>query len=233
MAIRVTKEFIFKKMEKHSLPYYIAKDGTNVIARNEENTNVEESIEELTELFENANGDTITVSLSDRTGKEKSQGGRSKTDFVYSISLRTPSTINGNAERGGLAQSQMDLLNQNFDLRLNNHLKDLEIAKLKEDAEDGVKDSKGILGVVEPYLPALLGSMFPSSPTAAAPAPRATALAGVAEISEAKMQLNESLKAWQKVDHEFLNVITAVVKIATSQPAQYNMYKNILLNNGK
>lgn len=231
MAIRVTKEFIFKKMEKHQLPYYIAKDGTNVIARNEENTNVEESIEELTELFENANGDTITVSLSDRTGKEKSQGGRSKTDFVYSISLRTPSTINGNAERGGLAQSQMDLLNQNFDLRLNNHLKDLEIAKLKEDAEDGVKDSKGILGVVEPYLPALLGSMFPQA--APAPAPRATALAGVAEVSEAKMQLNESLKAWQKVDHEFLNVITAVVKIATSQPAQYNMYKNILLNNGK
>jgi len=233
MAIRVTKEFLFKKMEKHHLPYYIAKDGTNVIARNEENTNVDESIEELTELFENATGDTINISLSDRTGKEKSQGGRSKTDFVYTISLRTPSTINGNADRGGLAQSQMELLNSNFDLRLNNHLKDLEIAKLKEDAEDGVKDSKGILGVIEPYLPALLGSMFPTSPTAAAPAPRATALAGVQEVSEAKMQLNERLKAWQKVDHEFLNVITAVVRIATTQPAQYNMYKNILLNNGK
>lgn len=232
MAIRVTKEFLFKKMEKHQLPYYIAKDGTNVIARNEENTNVNESIEELTELFENATGDTINVSLSDRTGKEKSQGGRSKTDFVYSISLRTPSTINGNAERGGLAQSQMELLNSNFDLRLNNHLKDLEIAKLKEDAEEGVKDSKGILGVIEPYLPALLGSIFPAVATAV-PAPRATALAGVQEVSEAKQTLNESLKAWQKVDGEFLNVIKAVVKIATTQPAQYNMYKNILLNNGK
>jgi hypothetical protein len=43
MAINVTKEFLFKKMEKHQLPYYIAKDGTNVIARNEENTNVNES----------------------------------------------------------------------------------------------------------------------------------------------------------------------------------------------
>jgi hypothetical protein len=233
MAIRVTKEFLFKKMEKHQLPYYIAKDGTNVIARNEENTNVNESIEELTELFENATGDTINVSLSDRTGKEKSQGGRSKTDFVYSISLRTPSTINGNAERGGLAASQMELLNSNFDLRLNNHLKDLEIAKLKEEAEEGVKDNKGILGMVEPYLPALLGSMFPAAPTAPAPAPRATALAGVQEISEAKQHLNESLKAWQKVDGDFLNVIKAVVKIATTQPAQYNMYKNILLNNGK
>jgi hypothetical protein len=232
MAINVTKEFLFKKMEKHQLPYYIAKDGTNVIARNEENTNVNESIEELTELFENATGDTINVSLSDRTGKEKSQGGRSKTDFVYSILLRTPSTINGNAERGGLAQSQMELLNSNFDLRLNNHLKDLEIAKLKEDAEEGVKDSKGILGVIEPYLPALLGSIFPAVATAV-PAPRATALAGVQEVSEAKQTLNESLKAWQKVDGDFLNVIKAVVKIATTQPAQYNMYKNILLNNGK
>lgn len=232
MAIRVTKEFLFKKMEKHQLPYYIAKDGTNVIARNEDNTNVDESIGELTELFENATGDTINVSLSDRTGKEKSQGGRSKTDFVYSISLRTPSTINGNAERGGLAQSQMELLNSNFDLRLNNHLKDLEIAKLKEDAEEGVKDSKGILGVIEPYLPALLGSIFPAVATAV-PAPRATALAGVQEVSEAKQTLNESLKAWQKVDGDFLNVIKAVVKIATTQPAQYNMYKNILLNNGK
>jgi hypothetical protein len=86
--------------------------------------------------------------------------------------------------------------------------------------------------MVEPYLPALLGSIFPAVATAV-PAPRATALAGVQEVSEAKQTLNESLKAWQKVDGEFLNVIKAVVKIATTQPAQYNMYKNILLNNGK
>ena len=78
------------QFEKEIAKDYLEQDLNTTVILFEvdlENTNVDESIEELTELFENATGDTINISLSDRTGKEKSQGGRSKTDFVYTIMM--------------------------------------------------------------------------------------------------------------------------------------------------
>ena len=230
--IAVTQDLLIKQASKLNLIYWQALDGTTEIARQDENVDVAQSMAQLSELLDSLQPyarpmDRVTISMQSEqqkpTGKPKGQISRKFIVALNPIGAPVAST--------GISGASYSLQKENEELRLKLITKELEERHAKERDElmkriEALEEEPGgdmdkTIGQINTLLAHPLAQLLVSQflqPKAPAPA-----INGIPEEGA------ELFKKWFEVDSQAIEVMRALIKLATEQPANYNLYKPMLL----
>jgi hypothetical protein len=230
--ISVTKEILAEQANKLNLIYWQAIDGTTEIARQDENVGVEQSMQQLAELIDSLQpyarpNDKLIISMQSDvlTPKGKPKGLIAR---KFTIALNPTAAPGGSLQISGANYS---LQKENEELRLKLITKELEDKHSKErdellkriEALEGEPggDMDKTIGQINTLLSHPLAQIIVSQFfQQKAPAP---AINGVPEEGA------ELFKKWLEVDSQALEVMRGIIKLATEQPTNYNLYKPMLL----
>lgn len=230
--IAVTKDLLIEQASKLNLIYWQALDGTTEIARQDENVEINQSMQQLAELLDSLQPyarpmDRLTISMQSEqqksTGKPKGQVTRKFTVALNPIGAPVAST--------GISGTSYSLQKENEELRLKLITKELEDKHSKERdellkriealEEEPSGDMDKTIGSINTLLAHPVAQLLVSQFLQTKPA--APAINGVPEEGA------ELFKKWLEVDSQALEVMRALIKLATEQPANYNLYKPMLL----
>lgn len=230
--ISVTKEILAEQASKLNLIYWQAIDGTTEIARQEENIEVAQSMQQLAELIDSLQpyarpNDKLIISMQSDvlTPKGKPKGLVAR---KFTIALNPIAAPGASLQISGANYS---LQKENEELRLKLITKELEDKHSKEREElmkriealeeEPSGDMDKTIGQINTLLAHPLAQLIVSQFLQTKPA--APAINGVPEEGA------ELFKKWLEVDNQALEVMRALIKLATEQPANYNLYKPMLL----
>ncbi len=214
MAATIKKDFLFKTIEGEKLSFWSVTDGRDIIAENQSCESPDSCIEELKELFENLDENSVTVKLCDKSKAVRAKGGKNFVYREYKIRLRESGV-------SGVQGNSLDLLSQIYELKNQiavNNLKleyDAQVRKLSEGKEENPVMLKG--------LELLAGFLSHGKPVAG--------LAGVndAPIEEkinigaldAQARVKGALVRLSKVDKDLPGSLELLADFAEKKPAEY------------
>ena len=217
------------------LSYFTLKYGNKELYCSEANLNPSEAYELLEKVLSRMSYDRITVELSGRSKKDKSEGGAVK---VYSHVVATGSPNKAITGHNIDHFNDRDEINRLRDLleteRLKNlnlehklTLKDQEIERIKEKDQDSDKT----MMYIEKFAPIISG-LFNQKPVSIAK-PTSKAVAGTPTMTDDEIseKIADLMNRWAAVDKKKLIVtIEAIVSIAESDPKKYKLYQSMLLS---
>jgi hypothetical protein len=230
--IAVTKDLLIEQASKLNLIYWQALDGTTEIARQDENVEVAQSMLQLSELLDSLQPyarpmDRLTISMQSEqqkpTGKPKGQILRKFIVALNPIGAPVAST--------GISGANYSLQKENEELRLKLITKELEdkhskerdelmkrIEALEEEPSGDIDKTIGSINTLlaHPVAQLLVSQFLQTKPTAPA-------------INGVPIAPEQVYQKWLEIDEEAGMVMRAILKIATEQPQQYNLYKSMLL----
>lgn len=167
MAI-VKRDYLFELMRKQKTPFWEVMDGTTPVASYEdENVEIENSINELSDCLNNIESGYCTVKVSTRSKSEKAGGGNVKTgSFVYRV--KCGEAITGIKESTGgnsaLLQQIDQLKREMIELKHSQELKDIrrefddKLADLENDSDDNTITGT-VMKQIAPHLPNIIGKL--------------------------------------------------------------------------
>lgn len=168
MAI-VKRDYLFELMRKQKTPFWEVMDGTTPVASYEdENVEMENSINELADCLNNIESGYCTVKVSTRSKSEKAGGGNVKTgSFTYRVKCGE-ATITGTKEnsRGDFALLQQidQLKREMIELKHSQELKDIrrefddKLADFENESEDTTITGT-VMKQIAPHLPNIIGKL--------------------------------------------------------------------------
>jgi hypothetical protein len=221
-------------------PYWSVIINNKTTFVNDEDTQVDSSFESLKEYLSYLDDAFVTVKLSQKTGKEKSEGGSIKSDKTFVVRLNTKA--DDKAISGydiGLIKENLELKNENNNLQskldqILNRLNAIESADAEEYEEEETQ-TDAILGMVKPYIPALIAKFVGNTQPTHVPT---RSLAGIetenevnTPINEATEKINRAKKAvikLLKLDADAAERLEKPAILAETKPDTYIMAANML-----
>jgi hypothetical protein len=217
------------------LSYFTLKYGNKELYCSESNLNPTEAYELLERVLGRMTYDRITVELSGRSKKDKSEGGAVKT-YTHIVSTGssnkaiTGHNIDHYNDRDELNRLR-DLLEaerlKNLNLEHKLTLKDQEIERIKENEQNNDKT----MMYIEKFAPIISG-LFNTKPVGIAK-PVSRAVSGTPTMTDDQIseKLADLMNRWAEVDKKKLLVtIEAIVTIAETDPKKYKLYQSMLLS---
>ena len=221
-------------------PYWSVIINNKTTFVNDEDTQIDSSFESLKEYLSYLDDAFVTVKLSQKTGKEKSEGGSIKSDktFVLRLNQKTEDKAISGYDIG-LIKENLELKNENNNLQskldqILTRLNAIEGAE-EEEYEEEQTHTDAILGMVKPYIPALIAK-FVGNPQPAHVSTRS--LAGIdgdnehtSTMDEATEKINRAKKAvikLLKLDADAAERLEKLAILAETNPDTYIMAANML-----
>jgi hypothetical protein len=220
-------------------PYWSVIINNKTTFVNDEDTQIDSSFESLKEYLSYLDDAFVTVKLSQKTGKEKSEGGSIKSDKTFVVRLNTKAedkAISGYDI--GLIKENLELKNENNNLtfKLDQILTRLNaIEGAEEEYEEEESQTDAILGMVKPYIPAIIAKFVGNGQ----PQPTVTrSLAGIEGETEKNMAMDEATEKINrakkavikllKLDADAAERLEKLAILAETKPDTYIMAANML-----
>jgi hypothetical protein len=220
-------------------PYWSVIINNKTTFVNDEDTQIDSSFESLKEYLSYLDDAFVTVKLSQKTGKEKSEGGSIKSDKTFVVRLNQKA--DDKAISGydiGLIKENLELKNENNNLqsKLDQILTRLNaIEGAEEEYEEEQTHTDSILGMVKPYIPALIAKFVGNPQPAHVPTRSLAGIDGNNEhtstMDEATEKINRAKKAvikLLKLDAEAAERLEKLAILAETKPDTYIMAANML-----
>jgi citrate synthase len=221
-------------------PYWSVIINNKTTFVNDEDTQIDSSFESLKEYLSYLDDAFVTVKLSQKTGKEKSEGGSIKSDKTFVVRLNQKA--DDKAISGydiGLIKENLELKNENNNLQskldqILTRLNAIEGAE-EEEYEEEQTHTDAILGMVKPYIPALIAKFVGNSQPAHVPTRSLAGIDGDNEhtstMDEATEKINRAKKAvikLLKLDADAAERLEKLAILAETKPDTYIMAANML-----
>jgi hypothetical protein len=221
-------------------PYWSVIINNKTTFVNDEDTQIDSSFESLKEYLSYLDDAFVTVKLSQKTGKEKSEGGSIKSDKTFVVRLNTKAedkAISGYDI--GLIKENLELKNENNNLtsKLDQILTRLNAIEGAEEEYEEEEESQtdAILGMVKPYIPALIAKFVGNGQPTHVPT---RSLAGIETETETNIsmddatdKINRAKKAvikLLKLDADAAERLEKLAILAETKPDTYIMAANML-----
>jgi len=222
-------------------PYWSVIINNKTTFVNDEDTQIDSSFESLKEYLSYLDDAFVTVKLSQKTGKEKNEGGSIKSDKTFVVRLNTKTedkAISGYDI--GLIKENLELKNENNNLQskmdqILTRLNAIESADAEEYEEEEETQTDAILGMVKPYIPALIAKFVGNQQPTHVPT---RSLAGIetenevnTPMDEATEKINRAKKAvikLLKLDADAAERLEKLAILAETKPDTYIMAANML-----
>lgn len=218
--IRVTKDWLIKKVVNDNLPYWKVYDGKELIEQNQTESDAEKSAQELNYLLEDLDGNICRVQISDKNNSQKSKGGRDYVNYEYQVKL------SGIKDSGN---NNISLLKEIFDLKMQiqvNELKQQHDAAIKLIEDKGGSTFDKALEKLMPIIQAYgMKYIQPGVAGINDPAPTETQLGSLSK----KERLMAAINTLAKVDTDYITLIESIASIAANNLPMYNQYKPIII----
>lgn len=213
----VKQEFVLLKMKSANLPYYRVFDGTRLIDEmQDESVSLSDSMQQLTETLESLDGGTVIVKISEKTGKQKAEGGKGYGHYEYTVKLNgqhktsEASGINGTVTKlyDEIASLRSQLIEKEYNAKLD---------ALKRDMED-LKNNKTT--PLEQFMPMIAG-MF-GVPVNMPPVSGAMAAPPAERSQEDRARLKAAINRLITADPQnHLEVLEMIAELAATKPSVY------------
>lgn len=228
--ITVSKKQVLQMMEQKEICYFKVADisGKNIAyVQDEEGVNCEDAVQELSEFLDNCEPGLITVILSERSFKDKGNGGNVKTGS-YSFKVR----IQGQQIAGasaGLSAEYKDLMHKNVELQMqlikmeHQHKTDEIVRKLEEKIEQNKNADP-----IEKYqhlLQPLMAYLLPSG--AQSPVQGISGHNDDEKLSDSK-RITNAVNRILKIDKDFVKNLEALADFAEKSPEKYKSFVPML-----
>lgn len=219
-------------------PYWQVIINNKTTFVNDDDQQVDSSFESLKEYLSYLDDAFVTIKLSQRTGKEKSEGGNIKSDksFVVRLNQKTEDKQISGYDIG-MIKENMELKHENLNLQnkldlILTRLDAMENTDFEEEEEESQTDT--ILGMVKPYIPALIAKFVGNQPTNQP----ARSLAGIDHENETPVTMDEAtdkitrakkavIKLF-KLDADAAERLEKLAILAETKPDTYIMAANML-----
>lgn len=216
--IRVTKDWLIKKIEADNLPFWKVYDGKDLIEQNMNISDADKSAQELNCLLDDLDGNVCRVVISNKSNSEKSKGGRDYTNYEYTVKL---TGNKGYSENGNMA-----LLKEVFDLKLQ-----LQLNELAKKYEDKPKEQTAFDKAIEEFMPLIQAYMIKQMQPGIAGMHDAEPVAEKFNTENTNRdRLKKVLMALNNADKNYLDLLEAISIVATNKPKIYSQYKPIIIN---
>jgi citrate synthase len=219
-------------------PYWHVIINNKTTFVNDDDQQVDSSFESLKEYLSYLDDAFVTIKLSQRTGKEKSEGGNIKSDksFVVRLNQKTEDKQISGYDIG-MIKENMELKHENLNLQnkldlILTRLDAMESTEFEEEEEESETDT--ILGMVKPYIPALLAKFVGPTNTIQP----ARALAGIDHENENTLAMDEATEKITrakkavikllKLDADAAERLEKLAILAETKPDTYIMAANML-----
>jgi hypothetical protein len=218
-------------------PYWSVIINNKTTFVNDEDTQIDSSFESLKEYLSYLDDAFVTVKLSQKTGKEKSEGGSIKSDKTFVVRLNQK--IEDKAITGydiGMIKENLELKNENTNLQTKLDQILLRLDEMENgDFEEEQSQTDAILGMVKPYIPALIAKFVGNGQ----PQPTVTrSLAGIENETEKNMAMDEATEKINrakkavikllKLDADAAERLEKLAILAETKPDTYIMAANML-----
>jgi len=227
--LTIPTKFVIDSARKLNLSFWQISDNGNELARQDEEISLDDSLtileDTINDLKENArNGDKIKISMQSApmTNKGKVKGLMLRTFTIY---LKEPEQARNMQGVGNLSLLEENIrlkMQMEHDKEKSEMLKRIEALENQEEEKSGFdKTIEGIEKLItNPAAQMLLGMMLNGK----APQTQAPVINGVPEEN-----YSELLERIEKIDPEFITMLTAIVEAAENNNSTYFMYKNMLV----
>lgn len=211
-------------MEDKDLPYFKVTDGKVLISKNNEESEPSKAVELLAEVIEMIEDSIISISLSDKTDKERGKGGSNWDNYNFKVKLKQAEGINGTA--GGINGTILAMMKENGELmrKIELQAKEHELNELKKEIRE-IKEDKNKPDVWEKYLPLLSAHFGNKTPIAVAGADDGA----VAEAAVDRQQkIRAALVRLSKIDENLADNLTLLANLAEKHPDKYKSFIPII-----
>lgn len=217
----VKKDFVIKKISQEALPYFEIFDGKNLLASNQDNSNVEEAIDMINDTFDNVEDCKLVIKLSNKNKIERGKGGKNHLYYEFQINLKTSpiASVSSNKDLESYMREVYELKNQITALE-NKHAIEL----LKKEFEDSKKEDKNPLletainGIIQVF-----GQQKPHIGVAGLneePIPATT--------EEPATRIKNALKKIATIEPDLPGTLEKLADFAINNTVQYNSLKAML-----
>jgi hypothetical protein len=221
-------------------PYWQVIINNKTTFVNDDDTQIDSSFESLKEYLSYLDDAFVTVKLSQKTGKEKSEGGSIKSDKTFVVRLNTKTedkAISGYDI--GLIKENLELKNENNNMQskldqILTRLNAIEGAE-EEEYEEEQTHTDAILGMVKPYIPALIAKFVGNQQPTHVPTRSLAGIENENEVNtpmdEATEKINRAKKAvikLLKLDADAAERLEKLAILAETKPDTYIMAANML-----
>lgn len=241
-------EILKKEMQK-GYPFWQIIINNKPTFFNDEITDVDASFLELEDSLSYLDDSFATIKLSNRTKKDKAEGGDIKSDRIFNVRLNNSGI--GSTENKNVSDEHLKTIKENFELKNELQQKDNQIKSLinrfdaleervlngvEDDEDEEVSATDEIIGALKPYIPVLLNKFLGSQMQQPV-----KNLAGVEEISntenvetitdEMEQQKQKAIKAvvkLLKLDNKAGDRLDGLATLCETKPDTYLMAANML-----
>ena len=227
MAI-TKKEFVLSQMERLKLPFYTIKDGTGLVDDQQEDIEVEEAIQMLSDSLDAFGSGVVEIKLSNRNKASKRTGG-DLTTYTYKVKVGNENTpaINGNTSSNleSFYEERMRLEKKIIELENNQKFEALkrEIESVKNN-EKSVFDHPMVQNVIAGLMGAYGGAKVAETnivPIAQKPLINGTDTE-VKKISKEEQKLiGQAISRINAVDPDMVSNFLSLATLAESNPTMY------------
>lgn len=216
----VKLDHVEKIMRDEEVPFWYLTDNggeKNVISSNQSEENIETSIERLQEILADVEDSVVCISLSNKTRKEKAQGGRGHKQYTFKIKLREKEAVGmmgGNQGMFALVLQQMEKNNE-----LSREILKLQLEKKHDEEIAGLQEKPDSISTIITILDKHADKIFGTRH-------------GIADVGgedetvdEEKVNAEEKIRAalikLRAVDKNLPETLTQLAKFATKNPKKY------------
>lgn len=226
--VTTTINQVLQTMQQKNISFFKVADVTGKnysYIQDDEEVSPEEAHTELSEYLKSLEPGIITIQLSEKSFKEKGNGGAIK-GGNYIMKVRIASSNLSTPQIGGLTNDYKDLLKQNFELQnkimLLEHQKAAdEKHRILEEKIEGLKNSDAL----EKYAPLIQMAISQFMPGANGAAPAPVGIAGTEETQPTKKEkITKSVNRLLKIDPDFCDNLELLADFAESKPDQYKKF---------
>lgn len=217
----VKKDFVIKKISQEGLPYFEIFDGKNLLASNQDNSNVDEAIDMINDTFDNVEDCKVVIKLSNKTKIERGKGGKNHLYYEFQINLKTTAiaSISSSKDSENYLREIYELKNQITALE-NKHAIEL----LKKQFEDSQKEDKNPL--LETAINGIIQAFGQQKPTIAVAGLNEEPIQAATE--EPTTRIKNALKKIATIEPDLPGTLEKLADFAINNTVQYNSLKAML-----
>ena len=221
----VSAEYVKSLQKTHDSKFWKVYDGSGKILINkcDQDIGLSASQDLLQETLENCIGDSVTVKLYTKQPERREAGVGAETGLTLKVRLDSNPVYNQKSSyQSGIGQpSWMDMM------AMSDKMRQIELDKLRMELESDKEEHPmmtALYKAMENPAPILQGigamiSMIMNKPTA-------SAIGQSSSISETSQSIDETIEKFQKVDPDYVNVLSKFADWAKNNPEQYQAVKN-------
>jgi len=221
----VSAEYVKSLQKTHDSKFWKVYDGSGKILINkcDQDIGLSASQDLLQETLENCIGDSVTVKLYTKQPERREAGINAETGLTLKVKLDSPGYNQKSSYQSGIGQpSWMDMM------AMSDKMRQIELDKLRMELEADKEEHPmmtALYKAMENPAPILqgIGAMISMIMNKSNPTAQIGQNTTTAEIAGS---IDETIEKFQKVDPDYVNVLSKFADWAKNNPEQYQAVKN-------